>query len=202
MTREIPEDMMSDLQRAVAEISEKHDPDPGHARQVTRLALRLFDELESLHHLGGYERVILETAAMLHDTGWSRTTSGKHHKHSRNIILESDLPGMGKRDRLMCAVTARYHRKAEPNAERHRRYASMSGKEKNVVDWLAAILRVADGLDRGHCDAVRDLRCRIGNDNIKIILDARGDCETEVWGARRKEGLLRSRTGKELVIKR
>jgi exopolyphosphatase/guanosine-5'-triphosphate,3'-diphosphate pyrophosphatase len=202
MKMEIAEDTATELRRVVAEITAWHDPDPGHARQVTRLSLKLFDELEPLHKLGGYERIILETAAMLHDTGWSRTNTGKHHKHSRNIILESDLHGMGKRDRLMCAVTARYHRKAEPNAERHRRYASMSAKERNVVEWLAAILRVADGLDRGHCGAVRNLECKIGNENIKITLDARGDCETEIWGARRKDGLLRAKTGKELVMKR
>jgi exopolyphosphatase/guanosine-5'-triphosphate,3'-diphosphate pyrophosphatase len=202
MKKEIAEESIAELRHAAAGIADELDPDPGHARQVTRLSLRLFDELEPLHHLGGYARVILETAAMLHDTGWARTTTGKHHKHSRNIILESDLPGLGKRDRLMCAVTARYHRKAEPNAERHRRYASMSAKERNIVEWCAAILRFADGLDRGHCDAVKDLKCRIGNDNIKISLDTRGDCETEVWGARRKEGLLRAKTGKELVIKR
>jgi exopolyphosphatase/guanosine-5'-triphosphate,3'-diphosphate pyrophosphatase len=202
MKSDATEDRTAVLRETAAEVAAELDPDPGHARQVTKLALQLFGELAPLHHLGEHERLMLEISALLHDTGWSRSLSGKHHKHSRDIILETDLPGLRKRERLMCALIARYHRKAEPAAKRHKRFAALSDRERNIVEWLAGILRVADGLDRGHCDAIRNVSCRIGSDDIKIRLEARGDCETEIWGARRKENLLRRKTGKELVIKK
>lgn len=202
MTKRKADGVATPLVLAATAIMERLDPDPAHARQVTRLALRLFDELAGEHRLTEHERGILEAAGLLHDTGWSRTLSGKHHKHSRDIILESDLPGLGKRDRTVCALTARYHRRAEPDPRRHRSLDGLSAKERNAVEWLAAILRVADGLDRSHADCVRDLRCRVSGSRIDLRIEACEQYRTEIWGAMQKAGLLMRKTGKDLVIKR
>ena len=55
-----------------------------------------------------------------------------------------------------------------------------------IVDVGAALLRLADGLDRSHASVIRDLRCRNGKKRIKCALQARADAELEIWGARRK----------------
>ena len=83
------------------------DPDPGHSEQVTTLVLALFDGLRSLHGYGATERRFLKIAGRLHDIGWSRVVSGKHHKLSRDLILELGIPGLDKQDRLLCALVAR-----------------------------------------------------------------------------------------------
>src|SRR5512139_2829520 len=100
-----------------------YDPDPGHSEQVTTLVLALFDGLRSLHGYGPTERRLLEIASRLHDIGWSRVVSGKHHKLSRDMILEFDITGLDKRDQLTCALIARYHTKAPPDASRHQQFA-------------------------------------------------------------------------------
>ncbi len=182
----------------VVKTARTYDPDPAHSEQVTTLALDLFDELRELHGYGPAERRLLEIAGRLHDIGWSQTASGKHHKLSRDMILDLPIPGLNKRDRLACALIARYHTKALPDASRHRTFASMASERRELVEWLGGILRVADGLDCTHAATVRRLACDVGSKTMTIRLETSGDCRTEVEGARKKQDLLARKTGKKI----
>jgi exopolyphosphatase/guanosine-5'-triphosphate,3'-diphosphate pyrophosphatase len=175
-----------------------YDPDPTHSEQVTTLALAIFDGLRSLHEYGPVERRLLEIAGRLHDVGWSRAVSGKHHKLSRDLILELDIPGLDKQDRLLCALIARYHTKTMPDASRHRRFALLDSDRRTLVEWLAGILRVADGLDCSHARAIRGLTSDVRGKAIVIRLEAPGGCQVEVEGARKKQDLLERKTGKRI----
>ena len=178
--------------------AQTYDPDPGHSEQVTTLVLALFDGLCGLHGYGPTERRLLEIASRLHDTGWSRVVSGKHHKLSRDLILELDLPGLDEQDRLLCALVARYHTKALPDASRHQQFASLDPDRRELVEWLAGMLRVADGLDCTHAHAVGGVACDVGDKVITIHLKTRRDCRMEIEGARKKEDLLLQNTGKRI----
>ena len=182
----------------VVETSRTYDPDPSHSEQVTDLALALFDGLRGLHGYGPTERRLLEVASRLHDIGWSRVVSGKHHKLSRDMILELDIPGMDDRDRLICALIARYHTKALPDGSRHRRFASLDRAGRDRVEWLAGMLRVADGLDCTHAGAVEGVACDVGEKAITIHLKAQRGCQMEIQGALKKQDLLSQKTGKKI----
>jgi exopolyphosphatase/guanosine-5'-triphosphate,3'-diphosphate pyrophosphatase len=174
----------------VAKTAQTHDPHPAHSEQVATLALALFDGLRTLHRYGSVQRRLLEIAGWLHDIGWSRAVSGKHHKLSRDFILELDIPGLDEQDRLVCALIARYHTKALPDASRHKRFASLDAERRALVEWLAGILRVADGLDCDHANTVGRLACDIGEKAITIRLEAAGDRPMEIEEARQKQELL------------
>jgi exopolyphosphatase/guanosine-5'-triphosphate,3'-diphosphate pyrophosphatase len=182
----------------VTKTSRTYDPDPAHSEQVTSLALALFDGLRVFHEYGPTERRLLEIAGRLHDVGWSRGVSGKHHKLSRDLILKLDIPGLGERDRLLCALVARYHTKAIPDASRHRRFASLDPDRRELVEWLAGILRVADGLDCSHAKVIGGLTCSVRGKAVTIRLKTAGDCGTEVEGARKKQDLLERKTGRRI----
>ncbi len=182
----------------VIQTARTYDPDPAHSEQVTSLALALFDGLRALHEYGPGARRLLEIAGRLHDIGWSRAVSGKHHKLSRDLILELPIPGLDKRDQLACALIARYHTKAMPDASRHRRFASLDPDRRELVEWLAGMLRVADGLDCSHAKAVGRLRCEVRRKAIAIHLQSAGDCRTETEGARQKHDLLEGKTGRRI----
>jgi exopolyphosphatase/guanosine-5'-triphosphate,3'-diphosphate pyrophosphatase len=171
-----------------------------HAEQVTKLSLALFDKLVEIHDMGSRERLLFEVAAMLHDIGWSRTINGGHHKHSRDMILETELPEITDRERNICALIARYHNKAEPDASRHKSYAALEKGDRLIVSWLAAILRVADGLDCLHNNKVSIAGCKIDKKRLTILLSADGDCSGEIRGARRKSGLLERMSRRDLVF--
>jgi exopolyphosphatase/pppGpp-phosphohydrolase len=178
------------------------DPDPAHSENVTNLALALFDGLRMLHRYGGPERRLLEIAARLHDIGWSRAVCGKHHKLSRDLILDLEIPGLNGQDRLLCALIARYHTKALPDASRHRRFASLEDGRRDVVEWLAGMLRIADGLDCSHSQPVADVVCEIGKKAITLRLQARGRCPMEIERARQKQDLLVRKTRMKIDYRR
>jgi len=175
-------------------IIRRYDPDPRHSRHVAFLALRLFDELTSLHGLSAHEREILEVAALLHDIGMFRGKED-HHKHSRDFILSLNIQGFSREDIRLCAQVARYHRKAHPDPLRHRGLQETTVQFRETLDWLAGMLRIADGLDRGRRSIVRDVRCRIMADRVVIELIADRPCGLEHCGGARKSVLLRKKIG-------
>src|SRR4029453_14508255 len=108
-------------------------------RQVTTLALSLFDQTASLHGLGPAARGLLEVAGLLHDVGYAISQSN-HHKHSLYLIRNADLDGFGARERDLVANIARYHRKALP-ADRHAEYMALDDDDRTLVRRLAALFR-------------------------------------------------------------
>ncbi|MDH4227910.1 MAG: HD domain-containing protein [Deltaproteobacteria bacterium] len=177
------------------------DPDPAHSTQVSILALNLFDRLKAAHRLGKKEKRLLELAAILHDTGWSNKDAalGGHHKASASIIRSLDIPGLREDDRILCSLIARYHTKALPDKERHKKFAKLSKKDRNRVEWLAAILRVADAFDCRHLGNVKGFKCAVGGAVAVISVKASGsDYGAEVGKAVLKHALLVKKLGKAI----
>ncbi|MCI0497735.1 MAG: CHAD domain-containing protein [Thermoplasmata archaeon] len=162
---------------AVRAVAARYDPDPGHTEQVRRLALRLFDGTRRLHRLSGEDRLWLECAAILHDTGWAIGAKG-HHKASMRIILnELELP-FTTRERLVVANVARYHRKAHPE-EWHHAHNQLDVPTRGRVDRAAALLRLADGLDASHGAIVERLSVRSTTDRVSIRCFVKADPSLE-----------------------
>jgi exopolyphosphatase/guanosine-5'-triphosphate,3'-diphosphate pyrophosphatase len=92
---------------------------------------------------------------------------------------------------------ARYHRKATPR-EAHEGFARLSAAQRDKVRVLAALLRVADGLDRGYAQIVKSVRVKINDKSVELSLSAVADPELEVWGARRKGDLFEEVFGKKI----
>ena len=69
------------------------DDDPEHSTQVARLAVDLFDGLQTLHGLGPAERDYLEAGALLANVGLVVAHS-KHHLHAYYVIRNSELAGL------------------------------------------------------------------------------------------------------------
>lgn len=164
------------------------DPEPAHAFQVCRLALALFDQTASLHGLGNRERRLLHAAALLHDIGHTIGELG-HHKHARDLILDSKLDGFTGKELQMIACIARYHRKAHPRAD-HKVYATLAAPRQELVRKLAAILRVADGLDRAHQASARKINVTKEGDTLRIVATQRRPNSVDLWGSMRKRGLF------------
>lgn len=158
-------------------------------RNVARLAVPLFDGAEALHGLGPIERRLLWCAALLHDTGYAQGDSA-HHKGSHRVIRSRPIPGFTPIERELVACVARGHRGADPR-DRTGPYAGLEDRELSVVTALAAILRIADGLDRGQVGRVSAARLEvIGEGRARVSLYALERPETEMWGGQRKAALF------------
>lgn len=196
------------------DVMEEFDPDPDHARQVTRLALQIYDQLQQVTDILDASdspdtpgcniissRDILHLAALLHDIGWSAPGSQGHHKKSRDMILELDLEGVTSAGRMLVAQIARYHRKKHPDPLIHFDFNALDPHDRDRVQWLAAILRIADGLDRAHRSDVEQVTCRIRNAMIRITVT----CDPRVfasvrYGAELKKGLLEDVSGMPVEV--
>jgi exopolyphosphatase/guanosine-5'-triphosphate,3'-diphosphate pyrophosphatase len=159
-----------------------------HAEQVAQLSLALFDQLGPVHRLGAEERALLHAAALLHDVG-TFVSYNRHHKHGYYLLFYADLPGFTDRERELIATIARYHRRSVPK-DRHEVFQLLTPAERIVVRRLAAILRVADGLDRGHRRQVRRLEVSRRGPGMRIDVWAEKGADLEVWSAQQKSDLL------------
>ena len=184
--------------QAVLKLASSCDYEAGHARDVTALALRLFDGLQSLHGLGGEARFWLRCAGELHDIGWVEGPKA-HHKTSLRLIRTSPLLAFSARERLIIGSVARYHRKALPDLS-HEHYAALTPSDREIVRLLAGLLRVADGLDRTHAGLIKSLTCEIRLENIMVRCSAAHPAEEERRAALDKAELFKQAFGRELVI--
>lgn len=176
--------------RAARRLALECDPDPDHAEQVARLSLELFDRTKTLHGLGDDARRLLFAAALVHDTGLS-VSPLQHHKHSRDIVLKTSFGGLSGKDVKVVACVARYHRKAHPN-ESHRMYRDLEPTRQEMVRRLAALLRIADGLDRSHSASARSLEVEMKPDQkrLRLYVEQRRPSPIDESGAMNKRRLF------------
>src|SRR6185436_19084608 len=131
--------------RSVVELGERCGYSPAHARHVALLAVAVFDQTRAFHKLGDREREWLEYGALLHDAG-VHISYERHHRHSYYLIKNGELRGFDPQEIEIIALLARYHRQATPK-KTHEGYGPLKGELRRTVRTLAAMLRLAEGLD-------------------------------------------------------
>ncbi len=196
-----PADPGAARERSVRTFAERCHYEVPHAQHVQRLALQLFDALGPRIGCDARDRRILADAALLHDVGY-HINYDKHHKHSYHLILHADLLGMSPDEQVIIANVARYHRGSAPR-RKHRNFAMLDLDARERIVRLAALLRVADGFDRGHVGAVQRLKVRWTSRAVRISADPDPRSRLlrlELWGASRKSGLLASVVGAPVEI--
>jgi exopolyphosphatase/guanosine-5'-triphosphate,3'-diphosphate pyrophosphatase len=187
--------------RSIQDLADRCHYEKKHAQSVQKLALQLFDALAFRLDLDAADRHVLSDAALLHDVGY-HINYDRHHKHSYHLILHADLLGMTPAEQVMIANIARYHRGARPK-KRHSNFGVLDKPLRRRVEAISAILRVADGLDRGHVGAVSELKVRWLDRALRITpVASRADAplRLETWGAHRKSALLARVIGRPVEI--
>ena len=159
-----------------------------HGRTVSLLAGRIFDQLAAPLELMAGDKLLLECAARLQDVGYV-INYDQHHKHSYHLIRNSRLPGIRAHDLELIANVARYHRGAHPK-RKHENLARLSLEDQSRVQRMAAILRLAGGLDRSRSQQVRDVLVRSEHDRVFIDVVADQEPLVDIWGAERRTDLF------------
>jgi exopolyphosphatase/guanosine-5'-triphosphate,3'-diphosphate pyrophosphatase len=197
-----PDDWSDDpraLRRAaVTSLARRCGSDTTHTAHVAHLACRLFDETAALHRLGAADREMLEFGALVHDIGQHVSRKG-HHRHAAYLVENGELRGFEPAEVAFLAALVRHHRRGEPKPSEPR-FGALGDADRERVRKLAALLRVADGLDRGRRGAVDDVRAHIGVDLVVLRVHVRDDPELALWGARRRRELFEKVYCRELEI--
>jgi exopolyphosphatase/guanosine-5'-triphosphate,3'-diphosphate pyrophosphatase len=169
---------------AVWNLAIQYESDLEHVEHVAELSLQMFDSLAE----GGLldpaegERELLWAAAMLHDVGMT-ISYDDHHKHSRYLIVSAELPGFDPRERALIAQISRYHRKGAPKLGEMASLARDGDEE--IVARCSVILRLAEHLERGRDQSVREVRLRGNGKGVDLHLEAAGDLTLPRWSVER-----------------
>ena len=196
-----PADPGEARERSVRELAERSHYEEMHSKHVQMLALQLFDSIGQRLGCTPDDRRILSDAALLHDIGY-HISYDKHNKHSYHLIEHAELLGVTPAEQIIVANVARYHRGAEPK-KKHVNFGGLDKPMRETIRRLAAILRVADGYDRGHASAVAEVRVRWMERALRLTaVPARPNAvlRLELWGAARKSQLLSEVAGVPVEI--
>jgi exopolyphosphatase/guanosine-5'-triphosphate,3'-diphosphate pyrophosphatase len=185
-------------EKSVHNLFKKFHCNEKHTEKVLQLVLSLFEQTKELHGYGDLEKELLTYSALLHDVGYYIHRSG-HHKHGQYIIMNSQLPGFSNDELLLIGNIVRYHRKSLPSKD-HPYFNVLTTEHKNMVKKLAAFLRIADHLDKGHRGLVKDLKieCFPQVVNIQVISDS--DVTPELEAANKEKVLFEDAFKVKLVI--
>lgn len=127
--------------------------DRAHARQVADHALALFDAAAGRYELPAARRRLAEAGALLHNVGLTTDPPG-HHLVGRDIVLRHEVDGLDACERAVVAAMVAFHRKRVRPKEEPAYLALGKGDRRDALA-LAAILRVADGLDYSQSQSSR-----------------------------------------------
>jgi exopolyphosphatase / guanosine-5'-triphosphate,3'-diphosphate pyrophosphatase len=154
-------------------VAKKYDVDIKASKLVARYCDMLFTALAQEHGLDDRYALILEVAALLHQTG-HYVSGSSHHKHSMYLIMNSDIFGLGSNEITLTALVARYHRRSLPRPT-HDEFAELPQEERVIVAKLAAILRLATALAHGTSTRVADMSASVDEDQLIIHSTSGGD---------------------------
>lgn len=184
--------------QAATEIGSRYKTDRKHADHVAAFARQLFRELRHLHALDAKYELLLRVAAILHEVGMF-ISPREHHKHSLYILLNTEIFGLSSSDRLLVALLARYHRRYNP-APGHPHFSDLSREQRMIIFKLAALLRVADALDRTHAQRIRAIQLRAEGGLLRILTQGAADTTVEQLAINSKCDLFREIYGYDILL--
>jgi exopolyphosphatase/guanosine-5'-triphosphate,3'-diphosphate pyrophosphatase len=194
----VEEEFYTQVIASAMNLGKKYHFDESHAVHVSKLALQLFDQFQTDHGMDQHSRMLLEVSAILHDIGNYIRATG-HHKHGQYIVANSEIFGLSNSDIRVVANVVRYHRRSMPN-NAHTSFISLRREHRILVMKLAAILRVADAMDRGHNQRIRGFTLERRDAEIVLHCDHRGDISVERFGLELKGEMFEEVFGYRVML--
>ncbi|HUI69035.1 MAG TPA: phosphatase, partial [Spirochaetia bacterium] len=115
------------------------------------------------------------------------------------LISRSELNGFSPSEMFLIGNIARYHRKSAPSVS-HSEFALLSAFDRERVRRLAAILRIADALDKEHKEKIRSVEVRQRDGKVEIRAGGNGNLLLERWALEKKSDIFRRVFGSEVTL--
>ena len=179
-------------------LGKKYQFDQDHAKEVARLAGRLFDQSRDLHDLGDEDKLLLELAALLHDIGHFISPID-HNKHGYYILKANPLIGLVESRQELVANIIYYHRKSMPGWQ-DEGFRNLTANDRIMVTKLSALVRLADALDVSHTGSVKDVQFESKKDGWRLSLQGKGDLMLERWALEKRQKLFQDVFGVKLKL--
>ncbi len=175
--------LIAELERQVyslaRKIGQKYRYEIPHSQAVETLSLQIFDALSPLHGMDRRDRFMLQVAAILHDIG-KYVSLRKHYFYSYRLILSSDILGFAEKEKEVIANVAHYHSKGTPS-DVDANFACLERDDKVKVAKLAAMIRLADSVDRSHRQKAMPCDIKLRGDSLEFRVTPLEDFSLEKW---------------------
>jgi exopolyphosphatase/guanosine-5'-triphosphate,3'-diphosphate pyrophosphatase len=174
------QESLDDVISLVWNIAEKYGVDRMHASCVEQTALTIFDQTWKLHRLDARERLYLQVAAILHDSG-NYAGLSNHELNSYNSIRICNIMGLSDNELNLIANIARYHADDIPS-HKDDNYTAFRPKNRIAISKLAAILKLAESLDSSHRQKIKQVEVQFSQDLAIFNIYSSQDTLLEEWG--------------------
>ena len=171
--------------------SRNYGQGPAHALQVSKLALKIYDELVRLRLLNDNpeDRVILEASAVLHDIGHPQEP---HHEVGFDFLAD-EIPKLTAHDPISNGALSTLLTSVLWHDERSNlKHGSIEIVDRNRTEKIAAIIRVADGLDMPGRSPVENIELSIEDQRLRFRVVSRHSVDLQIEQAKLKSDLMKS----------
>jgi exopolyphosphatase/guanosine-5'-triphosphate,3'-diphosphate pyrophosphatase len=194
----LQDEFFSQIIASAVNLGRKFHFDEEHSLHVARNCMALFDALVKEHGMNRRHRIMLETAAILHDVGTYIRSSG-HQKHGQYIVTNSEIFGLHNDELGIIANVISYHR-GDPPSQSDIEYIKLQREERILVLKMASILRVADALDRGHTQQIKKITVERRLETVVLHVDKAYDLSLELMGIEEKGGMFQDVFGYKVIL--
>ena len=160
------------------QISKRYMGSDSRSETLERIALRIFDAMESLGSLSARDRLLLRISAILHDCG-KYISMLNLADCSYNIIKFTEIIGLSHKERLIVANTVRYNQSPFEYYDEMTDRDGLDYEAHKKVAKLTAILRVANALDRSHKMKFKDVSVLLKGQELLITVETDEDITLE-----------------------
>ena len=154
-------------QPTINELCARHHNESLHTEHVARLGLAIFDRVRQ--HLGipRRDRRLFEAACRLHDIGYSMNPAD-HARVGAGRLLRAGVAGFSKDEcRFIAAVILLHQKRYKKQLRDPLIHSLLPGRR---ILELAALLRVADGLDHEHVQNVSVTSVRLVDGAFRVSI--------------------------------
>ena len=194
----LQEEFFTQILASAVNLGRKYHIDEPHCRHVAKFCMILFDALIHEHGMNRRERMMLETAALVHEIGTFIRDLG-HNQHGQYIIANSEIFGLQRVELDIIGNVIRYHR-GEPPSPKDFDYVSLQREERILVLKMVSILRVADALDRGHSQQIKLVNVEKKSETVVLHAEGTRDYSLEHLALEEKGSMFQDIFGFKIVI--
>lgn len=172
----------NDIVMAARNIGKRYGVSKPHVQAVAKTALTIFDSMKKVHGLGLRQRLLLECAVYLHDCG-KYISLVNTAECNYQIIMATEIIGISHMEREMIAQITRYNTLPMESYTAVSQRTDLGLEEYLIVTKLAAILRLANAMDRSHLQKIQQMKASVREEQLILNLETNRDYTLE-------EGLL------------
>lgn len=182
-------------------IAQHYHSDMRHCDTVAAISCTVFDRMKKFHGLTSRERLLLELAAKLHDCGYY-VNSHNHHLSTYYLIKNSAVYGLTEDDISLIAQITQYSETHIPAAGTPG-YYTLTDRQRLMISKLAAILRLANAMDKSHKSKISEIKIKLPDEKIIITTASDQTLFLEKWAFKECSAFFREVFGisPELIIR-